>query len=140
MPGSLSAEESKWKRFSYQGAKGREPKNSPSKETRKGPKKRPGSDADGASFVAEAMADAAAELKAHSSNGADVEAAPKETSGVMTEVWKRRAENASNLEIKMREAKEKSEEEMTNLKRKLEQLEALKGIASPVSRHQYCIG
>ena len=79
-------------------------------------KKRPGSDADGASSVAEAMADAAAELKAHSSHGADVEAAPKKTSCIMNEVWKRRAENASNSEIKMREAKEKAEEEMSNLK------------------------
>ena len=79
----------------------KEPKNSPSKEPRKGPKKRSGSGADGASSVAEAMEDAAAELKAHSSNGADVEAAPKETSSIMIEVWKRRAENASNCKIKI---------------------------------------
>ena len=52
--------------------------------------------ADGASSVAEAMADPVAELKHHSSNGADLEAAPKETSYIMTEVWKRLAENASN--------------------------------------------
>ena len=42
------------------------------------------------------MADPVAELKHHSSNGADLEAAPKETSYIMTEVWKRLAENASN--------------------------------------------
>ena len=75
----------------------KEPKNSPSKKLRKGPKKRPGSDTDGASSVAEAMADDAAELKTHSSNGADIEAAPKETSSVMTEIWKHLAENASKL-------------------------------------------
>ena len=85
------------------------------------------------------MADPVAELKHHSSNGADLEAAPKETSYIMTEVWKRLAENASNCEIKMQMAKEKAEEEMSNLKRKLEQLETQQGSALPISRHQHCI-
>ena len=84
MPGSLNAKEGSGNDSPIKKVK--EPKNSPSKEPRKWQKKRPGSEGDGASSVAEAMVDAAAKLKAHSSNGADVEAAPKEISEVMTEV------------------------------------------------------